>query len=374
MNIEEVSEILKEEVIKNHPEISIIAIYGSAARGQQTDFSDLDMYAVLDNEENAFEIHFTLNNQTVEFWCIPWEWVEKIVSAKEDANPILFPIRTSIFLNNKVIFARSEEDEIRFKNLKKLADIGKKRQIQIASNNFDKLFSFIERVNYANEIDDLLTARWAVWEFIDNTVCILALINYKLLIKNWGSNLHEIFEFDILPDFYKEDILVLATSNDFKEIISTGRRIIREVRKILHSKREEISLDYEEHMKYLDEEYIAFKGYSNKILSACSKRDILAASYAATELQVWMADQLERTETRRTTDIYTFNTYQELKNTYEMLKIPDLSQYITEKDFEKLKEEVEKIDEILIDYFKGKNLELRIFKDVSEVKEFAKTK
>jgi len=373
MNIKEVSEILKEEVIKNHSEISIIAIYGSAARDQQTEFSDLDMYAVVDNEGKKFEINFTLDNQTVEFWCLSWEWVEKIASAEDDF-PLLYPIRTSILLNNKVIYARSEEDRSRFNNILNLADIGEEKQIQIASEHFNELFGLIGRLEFAKEMEDLATARWAIWEFIDNTVCILGLLNDKKFLKNWGSNLHEVFKLDILPEFYEEDISILATSNNFDELITRGRRILRQLRVELNSKRETIPLDYEGHFKNLPDEYMGFKSYLNKVLSACAKKDILAASYAATELQVWLAEHLEKTENKRLLNIYNFNTYLEVKSTYEMLKLPDLSQSITQMDFEQLRTDVTKIDKIVINYLEKKDVKLQIFKDISQIREFVKTK
>ena len=373
MNMEEVAEILKEEVIKNHPEIAIIAIYGSVARDQQTEFSDLDMYAVVDNEDKKFEIHFTLNNQTVEFWCISWEWVEKIASANDDF-PLNYPIRTNILLNNKVIYARSKEDRIRFSNISKLADIGEKKQIQIAIEHFKKLFSIIGRLEYAKEMDDLITARWAIWEFIDDTVCVLGFLNNKKFLKNWGSNLHEAFKLDILPNFYEEDISILTTSSDFNELISRARRVLKQLRNVLNSKRDSISFDYDTHLKDLPDEYMGFKSYLNKILSASKKRDILAASYAATELQVWLAEHLEKTENKKPVNIYTFNTYEEVKNTYEMLKLPDLSKSITEKNFEQLRKHVFTIDKIIIDYLKEKGIDLQIYEDISQIREYAKTK
>jgi len=288
-------------------------------------------------------------------------------------NPIIFPVAAGIFLNNKIIYARSEEDKIRFKKLSSQANIGKRKQIMIASNNFNQLFKLIERLEYAKERDDLLTARWAVWNFIVGTVCILGFINNKIYSKNWGSNLHEVFKLSILPDFYKEDIIILATSNNFNELISSGKRILRQLRVILYSKKEDILIDYDEQIKSLTDSYVSIKSYLNKILSACAKKDILAASYAATEIQLYIADEVEKTENRRFVDSQHFSTYQEVKNTYEMLKFPDLSSSITENDFEKLRGDVESLDKMLFGYLKEKGVKLRIFEDVSEVKEYART-
>ncbi|MHA1219467.1 MAG: hypothetical protein ACTSSN_01595 [Candidatus Heimdallarchaeaceae archaeon] len=57
-----------------------------------------------------------------------------------------------------------------------------------------------------------------------------------------------------------------------------------------------------------------------------------------------------------------------------MLKLPDLSQSITEKDFEKLRDDVETLDKMLVSYLKEKDVELKIFDDVSEIREYARTK
>ncbi|MHA1514858.1 MAG: hypothetical protein ACTSPF_04905 [Candidatus Heimdallarchaeaceae archaeon] len=57
-----------------------------------------------------------------------------------------------------------------------------------------------------------------------------------------------------------------------------------------------------------------------------------------------------------------------------MLKLPDLSQSITEKDFEKLRDDVETLDKMLVSYLKEKDVELKIFDDVSEIRGYARTK
>ncbi len=376
MDVEEISEILKEEVTKNHPEIAIIAIYGSAARGQQSEYSDLDMFAIVDNEDKKFDINFVFNNQTVEFWCVSWGWVEKIVSAKNDASPIIYPIRTHIFINNKVIYSRSEKDESRFKNLLTLSNIERQKQIEIISNHFNYLFGLIERLEFAKERDDVLSARWVIWDFINCTVCILGFINNRTYSKNWGSNLYETFEFELLPEFYKEDIFILVSSNNFDELIDSGKRVIRQLRKILYSERKEIQLNPKEQFECFitDDIYYGFKGYLNKILSACAKEDILAASYAASELQVLIAASVERIELGRFVDDVEFNQYTEVKNSYEVLNFPDLSESITKKDFQELRKKVKSLDKLLTSYLEKKDVKIRHFKNISQIREYASTK
>lgn len=371
MNMEEIAEILKNEVIKNHPEIAIIAIYGSTAVSEQTEFSDLDMYAILDNEDKKFSIEFVFNNQTVEFWCTSWFWAEKIATA--DMNPIIFPVVAGIFFNNQEIYSRSEEDRTRFQELKTKAEIGKKRQIEIAMTNFRWLNSIIQQLEFARETNNIMTARWAVWNFINGTVSILAFVNNIIYSKNWGSNLHVTFTLDILPEDYERDITTLATSDNYDKMIFSGKRILKQLREILNIKRSEFSISSEEQKKNLTDGYVSIKSYLNKVLSACEKKDILAASYAATEVQLCIADEIEMMETNKLVNSLNFNNYDEINKSYKMLNFPDLSLSITENNFEKLRNDVESLDKIFVSYLKQKGVELRIFEDISEVKEYVRT-
>ncbi len=371
MDFEEIAEILKEQTIKNHPEIAIIVIYGSRASGDYNEFSDLDMFAIIDNDEKKFSVEFVFDNKTVDFWCISWSRIEKIANA--EVNPIMFPVGVGLILNNRIIYARSDEDSLRFEEIKKTTTIAENRQIQLARNNFYHLNNLIHELQLAKKENDILTARWAAWNFINGTVCMLAFANSKILFKNWGSNLQETFKFEILPEDYERDISILATSDDFDELILSRKRLNSRIREIL-KKKNRVEIDPKKHIQELAQSYLDFKSYLNKILSACTKKDILAASYAATEIQLTIADELERTETNKDVNSIGFDTYFEVNNTYNRLGFPDLSVSITKQNFEQITKDVLKIDKMLVDYLREKKVELRIFENVSEVKEYASTK
>ena len=73
MEIVELANNLKEHVIKKHQNAAIIAIYGSTAIGENNEFSDLDMFAILDDEKNKVDISFIYNDQTIDllnFCCV----------------------------------------------------------------------------------------------------------------------------------------------------------------------------------------------------------------------------------------------------------------------------------------------------------------
>lgn len=72
MRLLELAEYLKNNIVKFFPnKIAIVVLYGSTVRGKDDEFSDLDMFAIVDKQkESNLPWEFVYQNYTIDFWKI----------------------------------------------------------------------------------------------------------------------------------------------------------------------------------------------------------------------------------------------------------------------------------------------------------------
>ena len=105
----------------------------------------------------------------------------------------------------------------------------------------------------------------------------------------------------------------------------------------------------------------------NKIRSGCIKNDILLASYAATELQIWISELMALKE-GFLANVYVFNLFKEVQHYYDDLNLPDLTNYISKKDFNGLYKAVDQLEHRLKAIYEQQGLTLKIFQHFLEHK------
>ena len=83
-----------------------------------------------------------------------------------------------------------------------------------------------------------------------------------ILRKNWGSNLHEVFQLPVKPKNLDEMINILVSSNDFDKLLATGNNLMSKIRILLTNSQKRVSEE-----KPLDKkDLVHMKEYFNKII------------------------------------------------------------------------------------------------------------
>jgi len=137
-----IADILVENIkTKYADEISIIAFYGSYAKGTATEKSDMDFFFIpRTREAHKASIQFILDGIGFDFWPISWERAEKIASFEEVIVPVI--------ADSKVLYSRSDEELERFKGLRtKISSLcsPENRPIMLrkAVNNHEKCYTHL---------------------------------------------------------------------------------------------------------------------------------------------------------------------------------------------------------------------------------------
>lgn len=290
----EIAEEIASTLSKSIAEIKLILVYGSVARNSSSQFSDLDMITLFDSEKDKEQfksqvnLNFMFKDHPVDAWASSFEKLEKKTSE----------IKTSMWLNQisglldcKILYSKDEECTKRFiefqQTIRKI--IGDhKNNVTLIKKDFHP-WSIFYRLKQCQESNDWVSGRFAIWELIFNLITVYARLNDTYLTKNWGSNMHEAFKFSKLPDHFQEKVETLIISQDWEHILNLCEELSEMAQKDIEQASIETSTLPVHDMK---EEFLGFMEYLNKIRAACKKQDLMTASYAATELQLWIGDRL----------------------------------------------------------------------------------
>lgn len=368
MTLLELAEYLKNQVVRKFPDkIAIIVLYGSTAQGKDNQFSDLDMYAILDNNADTdLPWEFIFQDHTVDFWKMDWKQAEKMASGIQNKSP--WSVSAALFNKGTVMYYRSKTDKNRFDSLSAKTQRTEEENLIQIIKDFNTGYSHLEEIAIARNSEDLLSARWAVWQLINKSVTNLSLLNNSFLMKNWGANLHETFQFPAIPHNYSKLVTTLCTTDNFDEMVELGRKLLSGIRELILEK-QQLIMD-KTTGKNTCRNYNSMKAYINKILSACYNNDLLAASYATTELQIWIAEELAQNEGNLIVNVDNFNFFEEIKTFYHQSMLPNLMEGISRGDFQKIEKNAKELDLRLQNFCESQNIKISRFNEVKEVQQY----
>ncbi|MFX1513824.1 MAG: hypothetical protein ACFFCQ_14665 [Promethearchaeota archaeon] len=370
----EVAHLVTNHTISKFPQkIAVIAMYGSVAVESQSKYSDLDMYAIVDDLDLVNpNLQFIFQNRAIDLWRMDWERAKKIASGEGDPDTP-WCVGASLFSNCKILYSRSEEDRKHFEKLIKLikqTEENKERNLQRIINKFSTIHAYIERMHFAELNKDFLSARWASWELINRSCIILSWLNNKYYTKNWGSNIQQVIKLPIIPKDFEQLVKVIATSQEFDEMISTGRLLITRLRSLIYEKQQKLLVKKKD-SSTLSDDFVGIKEYLGKIYSACNEQDILLASYAASELQVWITELVSEIKGKPAAD---FNLLKEINEFYIDLGFPDLSDFISNNDFEGLRQATTILEQLLFHFLTDNGANILNFHKLKDVRSYLNSK
>lgn len=203
---------------------NLIVAYGSLTRGEATEFSDLDILVITDGV--TYVKSFVLKGRPVEIWSLTIEECEKIITTPSTS----WGVAVTLFFKNEVLYG---EPSI-LKRLQQLYDsLDMQPFIQFCA---DKLVSFADilgKIQSAARNRNLIYARWATMCLANDAAGIVAMINKRYYLNQWGKHLSEILKCEILPRDFERCYQILWLSSDFEEMISAARHLYVEFQRIL---------------------------------------------------------------------------------------------------------------------------------------------
>ena len=369
-DVDSIIELLKEATLKKFgQDIDLIVVYGSRARGTHRPTSDLEMFAVVESKlKTHAEWFFLYKDIPVDFWTKTWEEWEKL-SINDPADNGGFSLQAGTLATCNVVYCKNEKAKNRFEKFRdnlKIFSEPREISIEFVNKYFNNMYNFLGKIYFAKEKHDIIDARRNAWHIIISNIILLGKINNRYYLNNWGTNIYEAKEFDIIPKDLVADARSLSSEDDFDNLLKTATRVINNMRLILIEifKKYPIEIDSE----FLSTEVSAIE-YLYKIRNGALQKDIIAASYAIFELQQLTAQDLWVHE-KKWTKANQFLHYNEYREKYVDYGFPDFTDAVTSHDFEELIKLTNDYEEAYYKYLKEHDMKMNSFDNLDELKTY----
>jgi hypothetical protein len=366
-----IAEILVSYAARAHKdEIAIIAYYGSHAKGLASPTSDLDIFYIPDEGKAASLCsQFIVDDLSYDFWPVSWKLAESIANARAGRS---WAVAASLIADAKVLHHRSQGDLDRFNALQaRIAELtrpeNRKIMVERALDEFKNTLFQLGQMRFAVADGDVAGLHWAGWKFVNSTVNCLALVNQTYFTQGWGANLPQVLKMPQKPAGLEEMMRNIIMPQDADSMLEAANRLAKEVRGILLAAQASISEPAGVRQVFKDFYFFVFE-YKNKILAACERRDVLAAGFAAFQLQEEICQLLNKVEN----GFYgvDFNLLGEYTGAYEEAGFPDLLEAASLGNFGELARQVRRLDAKTLEWFRSHSIELNILEGEEELRGF----
>jgi hypothetical protein len=239
--------------------------------------------------------------------------------------------------------------------------------VERALDEFRTTLFQLGQIRLANTAGDMSGLHWAGWKFVSSAVNCLALVNQIYFSKGWGSNTAQILQMTQKPESLEVLLNGILQPTKPAEMLAHADRLASEVRAILRSAQDSLAEPSTPQEVFKDFYYYVHE-YKNKVLSACKKSDVLAASSAAFHLQELICVLMNKVEAGFYGE--DFNLLGEYLGGYQNAGFPDLLEPATKGDLEILVARVNQLDIKIKDWFDQNSIDLNILANEAELKQF----
>ncbi|OPA75179.1 hypothetical protein BVG16_21480 [Paenibacillus selenitireducens] len=363
-NILDVAHTLVRHIQTHYPDdIAIVAYYGSYAQGTATQRSDLDFFFISATSRGYdASLQFVLNDISFDFWPISWERAARM-AAFEETN-------TSIIADCKLLYVRSEEDRVRFLQLRdtiaEMPNHGLKL-VERAESHMRDIYAHVYNMTYNQHRDDMTLYRVDAHAVITKVLESLALLNRTYFTKGWGKNAEQYKNFAIRPARLEEAIDTIIHAQNCVEIRVACEGLVHDTLELLIEQKNTYSNgpSYPDRMRGFYEE---LKGIFDKLLTACEKKDYASAFFWSIGIQDELARFLYYSEKGHWPLTVEPNiVYQ---NHYFEAGLPNLITLLNPDDYEPLQVAVEDLQCKLECHLRTRGVDIHRFSSIPDLEEF----
>ena len=319
-----VAEMLVSHAVERYgDEIDIVAYYGSRARGDSREDSDLDIFYIpAEGQDPPVGRTFLLEGLLFDFWAIPWNLLEGFATGRVRG----WAFAPGLVHQARILYARSAEQSAQFASVqRKVLDLqrpnARPEMIGRALEMFGRVLSHLGNLRLAAAEGDIAEVRYAGWLVIQAVWECLALANQVFFERGLLKGLTELRKLTHRPVDLEQLIATVGTAPDPEQVLHAAEELARDTRRILRELQRTLPPRATVQAQF-EQSYPELKDMVGKLLAACARGDLVAASAGAWFLQHELSTMLSQVEPgagRRE-----FSLYQEFASPYRRIGFPDL--------------------------------------------------
>jgi len=269
--------------VEQIPEIDLVILCGSYARGMGHEHSDYDIIVICDTKKVVWE--FILNERVIKAWPMTWEQAEKTVIGKTG----VWVTAASSLTDGIIVWEKSKEHRKKFENVISKVTEGARVVVENALYWYDSYYGKLWLINKNIKTEKLENVRFRIQELANGICYALSGINNQYYLNNWGKQLPEIEEFTIKPENFTERYTEMITAKP-ERTLKIAEDLLDETQKMLIDWLEKNKPHPSETYKEIVTEWPSVIESLNAIKSTAKKSNIAGVIFAVfdfTEIVFW---------------------------------------------------------------------------------------
>ncbi|UCE29239.1 MAG: hypothetical protein JSV85_00405 [Candidatus Bathyarchaeota archaeon] len=177
----------------------------------------------------------------------------------------------------------------KFLEIQEKSKLGAKSALERSINSFGELYGKLWRIQKALETGRKLDTTFLIWDLANTLANVLAALNSRLLLNNWGKQIRELQTFRKKPKNFIKRYIDLIKSEP-KEALQIGSDLVDDVNALLKNWILENQVTFREELEEIVTDWPTVLEYCNKAISATEQGDISAGLFASrdnAEFNLW---------------------------------------------------------------------------------------